>query len=283
MATNWPPCGAGVSSAVSEVTTVGESRDQLGEAPYWDPSISELVRVDLLDGIVRVGDRVAMTTGHRTSFAVPAVDGSLVVAQDNRIARGTETLAELPDLDGRLRLNDGKCDPLGRLWMSSYSPTGDRCAGVYELEPDGSLRQQLDGMIAGNGLAWHGTWLYVADTVDGRIDRYTWNPTSGPTDGKLFAEVDSPDGIATDTAGGLWVALFGGGAIRRYDASGAPDLHLPLPVSHPTSVCFGGDRDLYITTSRHCLPADTEPLAGRLLRMRAPHPGVPVRRFGEQP
>ena len=143
-------------------------------------------------------------------------------------------------------------------------------------------------MIAGNGLAWDesGTQLYVVDTADGRIDRYAWHPETGPSDGKLFAHIHpadgQPDGIATDTAGGLWVALFGGGAIRRYDAAGALDLHLPLPVSHPTSVCFGGS-DLYITTSRHRLAADTEPLAGRLLKLQAPHPGVPVRRFGERP
>jgi sugar lactone lactonase YvrE len=272
---------------VTEFQTVGESRDRLGEAPYWDSSIGELVRVDLLDGIVRVGDRVVLRTGQRTSFAVPAVDGSLVVALGNRITHERETLAELPN---HALLNDAKCDPLGRLWVSSYSPTGDRCAGVFQLQADGSLQKNVNNLIAGNGLAWdeHG-FLYVVDTATGRIDRHTWQPTSGPSDGRLFAQIDpadgQPDGIATDTDGGLWVALFGGGAIRRYDADGKLDLHLQLPVSHPTSVCFGGNqlRDLYVTTSRHRLPEDTEPLAGRLFRLRAPHPGVPVPRFGEQP
>ncbi|TDO48702.1 sugar lactone lactonase YvrE [Kribbella sp. VKM Ac-2527] len=277
---------------VAAVEVVSESRDRLGEAPYWDKSTGELFRVDLLDGIVRAGDRTVLTTGQRTSFAVPAVDGSLVFAQENRIVHGVTILAELPDLGGRRRLNDGKCDPLGRLWVTSYSPTGDRCAGVHLLEPDGSLREQLDELVAGNGIAWDesGTILYVADTADGHINRYAWHPDTGLSDGEIFARIDpadgQPDGLAADAAGGLWVALIGGEAIRRYDRSGAVDLHVTLPVSHPTSVCFGGEhlRELFITTSRHRLPEDddVQPWAGRLLRLRAPHPGVAVRRFGER-
>jgi sugar lactone lactonase YvrE len=269
-------------TGVAGVTAVTNTRAVLGEAPFW--SAGDLFHVDLLDGIVRAWDRVVLATGRRTSFAIPATDGSLVMSQDNRIVRDGATLAELPDLGGRQLLNDAKCDGLGRLWVSSYSPTGEPCAGVYLLE-NGELRQYVDGLVAGNGIAWHGSTMYVADTARGRIDRFTWDPATGPASGEVFARIDpadgQPDGLATDTAGAVWVALFGGGAVRRYDAAGKVDVHVPLPVTCPTSVCFGAEH-LYITTSRHRLPPDAdEPWAGRLLRMRAPHPGVPVARFGE--
>jgi hypothetical protein len=82
--------------------------------------------------------------------------------------------------------------------------------------------------------------------------------------------------------GGVWVALFGGGAIRRYRPDGTLDAHIALPVSCPTSLAFAGDAltDLYVTSSRHRLTAEqrrAEPAAGSLLRLvpgvrgRLPH------------
>jgi len=280
---------------VARAEAVPGPRDRLGESPFWAGWAGELLRVDLLDGVVRAwsenaGDRDVLETGQRTSFAIPAAGGSLVVAQGNRILAGAEELAELPGISGRLVLNDAKCDPLGRLWVSSYCPGGEPGAGVYLMRADGSLQQYVDGLVAGNGLAWdrYGELMYVADTGTGRIHRYAWSPETGPTHGVVFAQLDPavgrPDGLATDVAGGVWVALFGGAAVRRYDAAGDLDVLIELPVSDPTSVCFGGERldELFITTSRHRLSEpDSQPLAGRLFRTRAPYAGVPVHRFQE--
>jgi sugar lactone lactonase YvrE len=71
----------------------------------------------------------------------------------------------------------------------------------------------------------------------------------------------------------VWVALFGGGAIRRYAPSGALDLEIRLPVTNPTSLAFG-DEDLatlFVTSARYRLAPErleAEPLAGAVLRLR---------------
>jgi sugar lactone lactonase YvrE len=65
-----------------------------------------------------------------------------------------------------------------------------------------------------------------------------------------------PDGLAVDTDGCLWVALAGGGAVRRYAPDGAVVEQVDLPVAFPTSCAFGGDdlTDLFVTTGSRPVP-----------------------------
>ena len=93
-----------------------------------------------------------------------------------------------------------------------------------------------------------------------------------------------PDGLAVDAQGCLWIAMWGGGCVRRYSAAGDLLGIFPVPVSQPTCPGFGGrDLDqLYLTTA--WLDMDdaqraAEPLAGHLLRARPGVSGLPVARY----
>jgi sugar lactone lactonase YvrE len=93
-----------------------------------------------------------------------------------------------------------------------------------------------------------------------------------------------PDGMAIDCDGGVWIAMFGGGQLRRYRADGGLDRIVRLPVTHPTSVAFGGEglRTLYVTTSRHRLtPAQAaeQPDAGAVFAIEVDVAGTPVAGF----
>jgi sugar lactone lactonase YvrE len=61
----------------------------------------------------------------------------------------------------------------------------------------------------------------------------------------------SPDGLTVDAEGFLWVALYGGSAVRRYSPKGVLDGVVEVPVSQVTACALGGDGldQLYITTS----------------------------------
>ncbi|WP_269112243.1 SMP-30/gluconolactonase/LRE family protein [Lentzea aerocolonigenes] len=50
----------------------------------------------------------------------------------------------------------------------------------------------------------------------------------------------------------MWVALWGGHAVRRYTPAGELDREIELPVDNPTACCFGGQdfTDLYVTSAR---------------------------------
>jgi sugar lactone lactonase YvrE len=90
-----------------------------------------------------------------------------------------------------------------------------------------------------------------------------------------------PDGLTVDREGGVWVAFFGGSAVRRFGPAGTVEEVLDLPVTQPTACTFGGDGldELYITTSRENLPPDEQPQAGSVFRARPGVAGLPPTPF----
>ena len=141
-------------------------------------------------------------------------------------------------------------------------------------------------MTISNGLGWSpdGGTLYYVDSPTKRIDVLDFTPATGQVSGRrAFAALASasgvPDGLTVDAEGGVWVAVNGSGVLHRYAPDGRLDQVISLPVTHPTSVAFGGPGlgDLYITTAREPLsPAEREeqPLAGRLMRLRPGPAGI---------
>jgi len=78
--------------------------------------------------------------------------------------------------------------------------------------------------------------------------------------------------ISVALADAIWVALWGGGAVRRYRPDGALLTAVPLPVDRPTSCAFGGPdmSTLFVTTARHGLDdaaLSRQPDAGRVFRI----------------
>ena len=76
-----------------------------------------------------------------------------------------------------------------------------------------------------------------------------------------------------DAEGKLWIALFGGGAVTRWDPQDGRLMQtVELPCRQVTSCCFGGpDLDqLFITTARRGLDLHAlaeQPLAGGLFQL----------------
>ena len=105
--------------------------------------------------------------------------------------------------------------------------------------------------------------------------------TSTPTAGDLsrrrtIVEITepgaAPDGLTVDDAGALWVAIWGGGEVRRYGPDGSLLLTVAAPADRPTSCAFGGPdgATLFFTTARDGLGAAElarQPDAGRVFRV----------------
>ena len=177
------------------------------------------------------------------------------------------------------RMNDGACDTRGRLWAGTMSLRGDtRSAALYRLDPDLCARRMLPGISVSNGIGWspEDDTLYHVDSPRRRIDVYDFDDAAGAIAGRravipIAPELGLPDGLAVDAEGGIWVALWGGGAVQRHCPDGSLDVRIELPASHVTSCCFG-DADLatlYVTTAARAAP--DEPLAGAVFACR---PGV---------
>ncbi len=279
---------------------VFEGADFLGESPIWLPERGVVVWVDIRLGLLHTLDP---STGERNAeefpvplgFVLPRRDGGLVVGVGMSVvlidADGSRrTLVEIEDATPGNRFNDARCDAQGRLWAGSVSvpavigdPRIEGSCALYRIEADGRSEVVLEGLTVSNGLGWldDGRTLLHTDTHTQRITRYTVDIELGRlSDAQLWVEIDRkdgiPDGMTIDSEDGVWVALFGGGELRRYSPSGEVLARYEVPVSGVTCPTFGGHdlRDLYATSATLFLsPEEIErqKVAGSLFRAR---PGV---------
>jgi sugar lactone lactonase YvrE len=272
------------------------ARDAVGEGPHWDAERNVLLRVDIrgervIEWSADTAAETRIEAGGPVSLVVADGGGGLVVAGGSAVARwhadGSRTeLCRIDEDTPSTTANDGKCDQRGRLWIGTWDRDGGTLATLSVVDLDGSVRLAETGLSSSNGLAWNAdsTAFYLVDTPRRVIWRYDFDLDGGTLGAReVFAEIADgeglPDGLATDQAGGVWVALWGGGAVRRYGADGAVMDVVPVPVTYPTSLAFGGTdlRTLYVTTSSaHLDPPDAEPLAGSVLAVRTDAAGVPV-------
>jgi sugar lactone lactonase YvrE len=274
----------------------------LGEGPRWDAEARRLLWVDIEAGALHVfdperGDDRAIPLGARVGSAAPTRGGGVLVALADRLAvvdladESVRTLAEIPHGE-EMRLNDGACDPAGRFWFGSMAlDETPGAASLYRYSPDGALDRVLSDVTLSNGLGWtpDGQGMYFIDSPSYRVELFDFEVATAAISGRrLFVSIDRadgiPDGLAVDDDGGVWVALYGGGAVRRYDAEGALDQVIAVPADNVTACCFGGDdgRSFYITTASVGLTADErrlQPLAGSVFVTDVGLSGPPAQPF----
>jgi sugar lactone lactonase YvrE len=259
------------------------------EGPVWHPSWGGLRWVDMLAGDVLSLDPDSgdVTRTHLDDVAAairPRAGGGMVAGITRGFALIDEdgTIHALGDLwAGTTRMNEGACDPHGRFYCGSLSKAAGE-ASLYRLDTDRTVSIVETGITTSNGLAWSpdGGCAYYIDTPTQRVDVFDYDFETGLTGRRPLVAIEEeaghPDGLTVDADGYLWVALYDGGAVRRYSPDGRLDAVVELPVTKPTAVALGGDdlRDLYITTSREYLPEGAEPDAGSLYRIRVDVPGV---------
>jgi sugar lactone lactonase YvrE len=282
------------AAAVAE--PVGDVTALLGEGPYWVPEDDCLLWVDIRRGQLHrtyfpSGETVTLDLD-AVSAAFPATAGGILIAGGSKLAlhlpaeRGeqwsTRVIAEVPAREG-VRFNDAGVDPAGRVWVGSMHTGETEPVGqLLRLDHGGVLTVVVDGVTVSNGLGWSpdGSQMYYVDSPVRRVDVFDYDPATGRADHRRpFADLSAfdgvPDGLTVDADGCLWVAVWGGGVLRRLAPDGSQDSVIAVPVSQPTSCAFGGPgmTDLYVTTASVGLSEaelSEQPLAGRLLRL---HPG----------
>lgn len=267
----------------------------LGESPSWDPVRQRLDLVDIVGGVVYALD---VTTGHADAVPLDPPVGAVVprsrgrgrvVALADRLVTLSDdgvvtTLAEIEPGVAATRLNDARCDSRGRLLVGTFAGPDDPGLGsLYRVDPDSSVHRLVAGTTMSNGIGWSpdGEWLYFADSATGVVSAFPYDPGTGAVGAAApfttFATGEgAPDGLTVDVDGGVWVASFGGGFVRRITAQGTVDRTVRLPCPNVTSCAFGGpDLDeLFITTARIGMTPRQlieHPDAGAVFRLR---PGV---------
>ncbi len=249
-----------------DVDVVIDMHARLGEGPLWDHRKRVLAWVDILARLVHFTDP---ETGVTTSIPAGTEVGALgllgadayLLAVRNGFAvfdgASIEVTDEVLTAAGQ-RMNDGAVDPVGRFIAGSITDDRTPSGALYARDTAGSVRELFGGVTVSNGLAWSadGARMYYVDSPLQTIEVMDYDVGSGTvSDRQTFVTIPEdagiPDGLTIDAEGCLWLALWGGSAVRRYSPEGALVGEVELPVPRVTSCAFGGpDLDrLFITTA----------------------------------
>jgi sugar lactone lactonase YvrE len=277
-----------------------DAKAELGEGAIWHPTENKLYWIniegkelhifnaeDSTDKILRLGERVGTV--------VPVADGGALVALQTGIHFINTQTGDLQFLVNPLphyniRFNDGKCDAAGRFWVGSMhleQTTG--AASLYRMDIDGSVHKMLDHVSISNGITWSADnkTMYYVDSPLNTIDAFDYDINSGAISNRrviatIDGELGGPDGMTIDEEGKLWVALWGGNGVGRFDpATGKLLQKIDVPAPHIASCTFGGKNldILYITSAREGMSEqqlEQYPLSGGLFSTQPGVKGVPA-------
>jgi len=153
---------------------------------------------------------------------------------------------------------------------------------LFRVEADGAWEKMDTGFTVPNGLGWSpdNTRMYFTDTFRRTIYVYDFDLLAGSISNRraliTFSEADGkPDGLTVDAEGCLWVAAWDAWHVARFSPDGRAMQRIALPVSRPTSCCFGGTslETLYVTSASVRLGAQAlaaAPLSGALFALEVP-------------
>jgi len=266
------------------IEVVGSVKSKWGEGPVWWGD--SLYYVDIEGHKVHrfspeTGEEKSWDVGQRVGTVVPREGGGLVFAGDEGMFFLDEKTGDIvaiadpePDKPDN-RFNDGKCSPDGRFFAGTISlvkKEGD--ANLYRLDKDLTLHVAYGPVTNSNGIAWSadGGTVYYIDTPRKEVMAFDYK------DGILSNErvvvstkhhEASPDGMAIDVNGNLWIAFCHGACVACFSPETGEEIRkIDLPCLETTACAFGGPdlEDLYVTTGIH--KSEVEEDAGRLFRIR---------------
>jgi len=276
-----------------QVMLADSSLCELGEGAFWDGPHERLLYIDITGAKLFT---YYPATGLRTRYDMPSMIGTVVPEDEDHVivalvdgiyryelsSRKLQFLVRPEGHTDSQRFNDGKTDPEGRLWVGSMSMQDEKEKSfLYKVEKDSLASSMLDGITISNGIAWssNGSKMYYIDTPTRIIMEYDYDREKGTITNARPAVVvpdslGSPDGMTIDNENKLWVAMWGGSAVCRFDPeSGALLERLMVPAKNVTSCAFGdSDRStLYITTASNYDDLEAQkkyPLAGALFQVK---------------
>lgn len=281
-----------------------EIKAALGEGALWNYKTQEFYWVDIEGKTFNIynpstGKNKVFQTPSRAGTVVPYSDDEVVLALENGIhslnlqTSETALLTDMsPELDGR-RLNDGKCDPSGRLWVGSmHFDQIKGTAKLFMIDHDSSYVTKKDSVTISNGIVWSSDkkTMYYIDTPTSEIKAYDYDNDTGSISNervvvKIAKELGSPDGMTIDAEDKLWVGMWNGNAVLRFDPeSGKVIGKVTVPAHNVTACAFGGKdlNTLYITTASLDMTQEEQeqlPLSGSLFKVTLNVKGVKTNFF----
>lgn len=270
----------------------------LGEGPVWDARTETLYWIDILNKRIYANRDVFLETDETIGCLSLRQNGGLIFTKRASIwtcdsdSSNLTILSTLEDEPANNRFNDGKCDPRGRFLAGTMDMGEDTPNGsLYSFEGKSTTKLFSDVTIS-NGLAWSPDYktLYYIDTPTHEVKAFDYDLDTGAIDNmrvvvSLSDSFGHPDGMTSDTQGNLWIAMWGGAQVTKWDPRTGQLLEqIPVPAKNVSSCVFGGknNNELFITSARVGLDEDTlkqYPLTGGVFRLETNVEGMPMFEF----
>lgn len=261
-----------------------EPHSRLGESPLYDPETDSLLWVDIIGKKVHwvdysqthdiettrknhkwvsVGDYIGCLglTDQKWKYVVGAQYGYGIIDLNN-VTPGESISIEYTNKlykdDDYMRFNDGVVDPKGRFfagsmweWRSSPNQNGK----LFCMDTDGfvSVSEENIGTPNGMGFSIDQKLFYFTDSDLHTIFKYDYKVETGEISNRReFIKLDdtlNPDGFHIAKDGSLWVAVWGGYAVRRYSSDGVLLQEYKFPANRVSCTAFAGKNmdDLIVT------------------------------------
>jgi sugar lactone lactonase YvrE len=275
-----------------------DAKAWLGEGPMWDARTQTLYWVDILNKRIHADGGLLVQLDEYVGCLAPRRRGGLALTKrlsfwtfdlDSASAAFLSAPADEP---AHNRFNDGKCDPRGRFLagtmnLNEKDPTGS----LYSLDGN-SITELLSDVTISNGMTWSldGKTLYYIDTPTREVRAFDYDLDTGAIANPRVA-VTAPaslgwlDGMTSDTQGNLWIAIWGGAQITKWNPHTGQLLEqIPVPALQPSSCTFGGKHmnELFITSARKGMEdaaLNQYPLSGGVFRLETNVEGLPPFEF----
>lgn len=291
--------------------TFSDQRNQVGESPIWDAQGSCLWWVDIESQRIHQqtlsGDRLSWHLPEKVGCIALTADGKVLAAMETSIALlnlkaegayDMQSLARITHPKPGMRFNDGRCDPLGRMWIGTMvmdMGLEDNSGGLYCLDERGLTGPYVSGFYTPNGLAFSpdGATMYFSDSHPKaqKIWRCAIDLLSGELgERRLFVDMTDlpgrPDGAAMDAQGNYWICGNDAGLVHSFDVNGHCLESIPVPFPKPAMCAFGGTnlQTLFVTS---IVPAnkalDTTGKSGQVICAEVEHRGLPEPVFSRFP
>lgn len=242
---------------------------QLGEGALWHPERGQFFWFDILGRRLLSQD----ADGGPLDWAFSEMASAAAWIDRNRLLVATETGLSVLDLrdGGRERVmdleaknaatrsNDGRADRQGGFWIGTMGKAAEPGAGAIYRFYRGKIRRLVDTITIPNAICFSpdGRMAHYADT-DRRIvwrqplDKDGWPMGERQIWLDLSAQGWSPDGAVIDAGGGFCCALWGQGAVVRFDPDGRQTHRWDVAGRHSSCPAFGGPglSHLLVTTAR---------------------------------
>ncbi|HVO39327.1 MAG TPA: SMP-30/gluconolactonase/LRE family protein [Spirochaetia bacterium] len=258
-----------------------------GEGPAWHPQEKRLYWLDSESGSLLCLDpagRAGATVPEKVRrFAVQADGGFLLFTRDGALKTWRNgvgfTVCPAAPWGSDAAVDTAAGHPSGRVYCFAR-PAESRDGALFRVDLDGGVEKVSTDAPCSGGLAFSpdGSTACAADAVSREIHALTVDGRTGALSSRSVIarfpqSLGVPRGIALDSKGFLWIALWGGSCVVRLSPAGKEEQRVYFTARLLSGLAFGGEdsRELFVTSSGGDNRRENGPAAGALFSFR---PGV---------